>query len=346
MLTQKCFKIRVRKGCDMEWTFQFAYPYILYSLFPFVVLAAWYRYYRYKVPVYRYSMTSLLTEHGMTVQTPRRMILSMIRFIVLVGLILLIARPQLVDEKSKVHVEGIDIMLVLDVSGSMSWFDDPQDQRPRIDIAKEEAINFIRKRDNDPIGIVMFGVEAVSRCPLTLDKKMLESIVSDTVLGVINPNGTVLSQGVVTAVNRLRKSEAKTKIIILLTDGSPGPEDINPLYAIEAAKKYEIKVYTIGVGGKYGGLQKDGFGNIIPMGVSVNKQLLETLASQTGGKYFEAANQKDLHSIYSIIDSLEKTEYETNVYQNYRDFFQPFLWAFCILLFVGVLLATFVWFGL
>ena len=330
----------------MEWALQFAYPYILYGFLPLVGIATWYRWSRYKAPVYRYSLAAVLSDAGMTVRTPRRMILSAIRFLVLVGLAFLIARPQLVDEKSKVHVEGIDIMLVLDVSGSMSWFDDPKDQRPRIDIAKEEAIKFLKKRENDPIGIVMFGVEAVSRCPLTLDKKMLESIIKDTELGVINPNGTVLAQGLVTAVNRLRKSEAKSKILILLTDGSPSPEDINPSYAMEAARKYGIKIYSIAVGGEYGGLQKDNFGNIIQMGVSVNRNLLQTLATQTGGKYFEAKNQRDLNSIYSTIDSLEKTEYETNVYQNFHDIFMPFLWALCALLFVGIVLATFVWFGL
>ena len=330
----------------MEWALQFAYPYVLYSLLPLIVAATWYRLYRYKAPVYRYSLTSALSDAGMVVRTPRKMILSMIRFLALVGLALLIARPQLVDEKSKVHVEGIDIMLVLDVSGSMSWFDDPKDQRPRIDIAKEEAIKFLKMRDNDPIGIVMFGVEAVSRCPLTLDKNMLETIINDTELGVINANGTVLAQGLVTAVNRLRKSESKSKVIILLTDGSPSPEDISPTYALEAAKKYGVKIYTISVGGDYGGLQKDGFGTIMQMGIGVNKDLLHTLALQTGGKYFEAKNQKDLNSIYSTIDSLEKTEYETNVYQNYRDIFLPFLWALCLLLLIGILLATFMWFGL
>ncbi len=330
----------------MEWLIQFAYPWVLYTFLPLVVLGVWYKFFRHKEPVYSYSLVTILHQAHLTVRTPRKKILSFLRTLILIGLALLIARPQLVDKHSKVNIEGIDVMLALDVSGSMSWFDDPHDQRPRIDIAKEEAIKFIKKRDDDPIGVVLFGLEAVSRCPLTLDKTVLESIIQDIKLGIIDPDGTVLAKGLVTSINRLRKSESKTKIIILLTDGSPSPEDLNPAYPLKLAQEYGIKIYTIGIGGDYGGLQKDQFGGIHQMGISVNRDLLRTIAEKTGGQYFEAKNQKDLSSIYDTIDKLEKTEYETNVYKKYWDIFMPFLWGLIILSSLELLVASFVWFGL
>jgi len=330
----------------MEWLIQFAYPWVLYIGLPLLAVAVWYKLFKFKDPVYLYPLTDMLIERKATVSSVGSRIISLLRFLVLLGLICLIARPQLVDKHSKVSVEGIDIMVALDVSGSMSWFDDPQDQRTRIEIAKEEAIKFVNKRENDPIGLVLFGVEAVSRCPLTLDKKMLESLIKETELGIIDPDGTVLAKGLITAINRLRKSDSKTKIIILLTDGSPSPEDVNPAYALQLAKEYGIKMYTIGIGGDYGGLQKDQFGGIHQMGVSVNHQLLNTLAQETGGRYFQAKNQDDLHTIYNTIDQLEKTSYETDVYKKYFDIFMPFLWIIILASMLELSLLSWVWFGL
>lgn len=330
----------------MEWLVQFAYPWILYGGLPLLAAAVWYKLFYYKNPVYSYPLTNVIIKDDFSIRSQRKKILFGIRFITLMSLLFLIARPQLVDRHSKVAVEGIDIILALDVSGSMSWFDDPHDQRTRIEIAKEEAIKFIKKRDDDPIGLVLFGVEAVSRCPLTLDKKMVESLIKETELGIIDPDGTVLVKGLITSINRLRKSDSKTKIIILLTDGSPSPEDINPSYALELAKQYGIKIYTIGIGGDYGGLQKDQFGGIHQMGVSVNHQLLNTLAKETGGRYFQAKNQDDLNTIYNTIDQLEKTTYETDVYKKYFDIFMPFLWIIIIIAIVELFLLSSIWFGL
>jgi Ca-activated chloride channel family protein len=203
----------------MNWSIRFAYFGILYGLVPLLCLAAWYRWKFYKAPVYIYSLTGQLKSQGLVVNNWRKTFFAVTRCVVLVSLALLIARPQLVDEQSKVMVEGIDIMMVLDVSGSMQIIDDPQSRRQRVEVAKEEAINFINKRDNDPIGLVLFGGESVSRCPLTLDKTVLKSIIADIELGVISPQGTVLSKGIITALGRLKGSDAKTKIIILLTDG-------------------------------------------------------------------------------------------------------------------------------
>lgn len=281
----------------------------------------------------------------MQVQTPHRAILAAMRFVTLCGLALLIARPQLVDEQSKVMVEGIDIMMALDVSGSMELFDDLQDQRTRITVAKDEAIKFINKRENDPVGLVLFAKESVSRCPLTLDKKMLESIVSSTELGVIDPGGTMLSKGLLMAVNRLKQSQAKSKIIILLTDGIPSPGDLHPGAVIELAKKFGIKIYTIAVGSDAAFHRDPLTGSVRQYPMDFNTQLLEAIAEHTGGHFFEAHKPKDLAKIYDKIDQLEKTEYETDVYHNYYDIFMPFLWALLALVCCELFLARFVWFG-
>ena len=238
-------------------------------------------------------------------------------------------------------------MMVLDVSGSMQMFDDPHHKKQRIAIAKEEAIKFVNKRPDDPIGLVLFGQEAVSRCPLTLDKNMLTELIKDTELGIISADGTVLSKGLITAITRLRKSKAASKIIILLTDGEPSPGDLKPEDALYLAKKFGIKIYTIGIGGDYGGLIEDQlFGGIRQVGAPLNTKLLKVLAKETGGKFFLAKNQKDLSTIYDTINQLETTEYETDVYHNYHDIFMPFLWIIVGLLLLELILATFVWFGL
>lgn len=324
---------------------QFAYLPILYGAIPLVIAAAWYKWKYYQAPVYRYSLVSALVQEGAHIKTPYKKILNVMRFVMLIGLALLIARPQQIDEKSKVHVDGIDIMLLLDVSGSMQLFDDLKDRRSRIEIAKEEAVKFVNKRDNDPIGLVLFANESVSRCPTTLDKKMLESIIKDTQLGVINPEGTMIAKGLIMSLNRLRRSQSKSKIIILLTDGEPSPGDLDPRAAIELAKKYKVKIYTIGIGGQQAYLNHPGFG-VKRYHSPLNTRLLSILAQQTGGKFFEVKKPQDLARIYDEIDKLEKTEYETDVYHKYYDIFMPFLWALIGLIIFELFLARFVWFGI
>lgn len=267
------------------------------------------------------------------------------RLAVLTVLAFLIARPQLVDERSNVLVEGIDMVLVLDVSGSMDFHDYGDEQHSRVDVAKEEAIRFIEKRTHDPIGLVIFGQEAVSRCPMTTDKNILKSIVTDLHIGTINPDGTVLARGILTAANRLKNSQAKSKIIIVLTDGEPSPGDDAPEVAIELARRMGIKIYTIGIGSSeekvfmhpvYGMLAKP----------RINIQLLDAIAKKTGGIFFRAENQKEMRSIYDEIDRLEKTEYQTNVLSHYYELFMPFLWFVFIVMMLEIILASWIWFSI
>lgn len=309
----------------------FVYLYVFYGAFLLVIISSLYRWQYYKVPVYRFSSVDQVVALRKKKPFSPTKILFLTRFLILTVLAFLLGRPQKVDEKSQVLVEGIETMLVLDVSGSMQLFDDLKDQRQRIEVAKQEAINFINKRENDPIGLILFAQEAVSRCPATLDKKMLESIIKDTQLGVITADGTMLSKGLLMALNRLHKSDAKSKIIILLTDGEPSDGDVNPQAVVELAKKYGVKIYTIGIGSDVA-YYNHPFG-IQQVHSPLNRQLLEVLAHHTGGAFFEAKKPKDLKKIYDEIDRLEKTSYETNVYKKYHDIFLPFL--YCLLFLMG-----------
>lgn len=332
----------------MDYFFRFAHPWVAIISIITIVIIAFIRYKFHRPILYRYSLTSELKKSNYSISRAHHHIPFLLKLLALLSLGLLVARPQLVNVHSKVHVEGHDIMLVLDASGSMQCFDDIQDQRPRFTVAKQEAIRFIEKRDNDQIGLVIFGRDAVSRCPLTLDKKILKSIIEDLNLGDdINPDGTVLSIAISMAANRLKKSKAKNKLLIVLTDGEPTPGiDIQPTIAIDLAKKLGIKIYTIGVGGEHGGLWHDPLFGIRSMGFKMNKQLLEIMAQQTGGQFFAAQNPDDIARIYDTIDTLEKTEIETNVFSNYYDLVFPFIMAIILLLLSELMLTTFVWFRL
>ncbi len=326
----------------MEWLMRFAYPFVLYSGIPLLFGIFFYRFKIRRPMRYRFSLTSYIMERTSAPSKLLFMAPTVLRAIILFGLLLLTARPQLVDHHSKINVEGIDIMMVLDVSGSMQLIDDLQDPRTRIDVAKQEAINFIKRRDNDPIGIVLFGNQALSRCPLTLDKNMLVQLVQETELGLIDPIGTMLSQGLVMALNRLKKSEAKSKIIILLTDGEPTEGDLDPSVVLQLAQKYKVKIYTIGIGSEDVSYFRHPIFGMQMMQSAFNKTLLEGLAHHTGGKFFEARKPADLATIYGVIDSLEKTHYETDVYQNFHDIFMPFLWILVALLYAEILLGIIV----
>lgn len=328
----------------MNYAFQLQYPHLLYGGLLLLCLALLYRIRFGRSIVYRFPLVDRL-HLGQQARTISGPLIVVMRTSALALLMFLMARPQIVDADSTVHVEGIDIILALDFSNSMQLFDDLNDRRSRIDVAKTEAISFLEKRDNDQIGIVIFGQDAVTRCPLTLDKLLLKKIISELQLGVINPDGTVIAKGIVTALNRLKNSHAKTKIIILLTDGDPTPElDIPMSEALSVAKQLGVKIYTIGIGGEHGGLLQDPIFGVRAVGFRMNKELLDVIARETGGMAFEAKKPEDLARIYSTIDQLEKSEYETTMYTNYYDIFVPFLSVATLLLVAELIMSTFVWF--
>lgn len=329
----------------MDYFLRLVYPIALYILIPIYALVMLIRLKWPRIVVYRYPLTDILIQNRITSSHPYKKIFFVFRSLALLLLAFLIAKPQLVDSNSKVNVEGIDIVLAIDLSGSMQNRDDQNDQRSRVEIAKAEAIRFIEKRDNDAIGVVIFGADAVSRCPLTMDKAVLKKIVHDLEIGLIPHEGTVLSTALVTAVNRLKNSAAKSKVIILLTDGEPSEGDMDPKVAIDIAKKLGIKVYTVGIGSdKPRTMMHPLYGPVAMPGV--NKELLSMIASQTGGKFFMAQSAKDMRAIYDTIDSLEKTETQAPVFSNFLDVFVPIVWIIFSLIMLELLLSSFVWFGL
>lgn len=326
------------------YNFRFAYPHILYALIPIFILLVLYRLYYKKSLVYVYPLTGTLKKMiSYHVISPKK-ILNFLRLCSLVFLVVLIGRPQTIDDRSSVNVQGIPIELAIDISGSMQCFDDMNDRRSRIDVAKQEAIRFIEKRTNDPIGIVFFAGDVLSRCPLTLDKNILKEIVASIRIGDVDPNGTQLATGLAIAVSRLRASDSKNKVVILLTDGLPNSETLTIDGVIALAQKFGVKVYAIGIGSENGSFMPSVFG-LSQVDAQPDMRVLEKIASTTGGKAFHAQNPKEMRAIYDTIDLLEKTEIETNLFHNYHELFMLFLWFVLACIFLESFLRFILWGG-
>ena len=251
-------------------------------------------------------------------------------------LIVALARPQDVEEQSRTNAEGIDIMLAIDISGSMLARDFKPD---RITVAKEVAGEFIADRYGDRIGLAVFAGESFTQSPLTTDKGTLQTMLTRVRSGVVE-DGTAIGNGLATAINRLRESEAKSKVIILLTDGVNNRGEIAPLMAAEIAADMGIKVYTIGIGvrGKAPYPAVDMFGNTTfqMVDVEIDEKTLEEIASLTGGKYFRATDKQKLKAIYDEINQLEKSRVEVTDLTIYHEKFLPL-----VLLALALLLAEF-----
>jgi len=252
-------------------------------------------------------------------------------------LIIAMARPQSSTNWEESTSEGIEIILAMDISGSML----AQDLKPdRLEASKNVAIDFISQRKNDRVGLVIFAGESFTQCPLTTDHNVLINLFKDVKSGMVN-DGTAIGMGLATAINRLKDSEAISKVIILLTDGVNNSGTIPPLTAAEIAQKFGIRVYTIGVG-------TEGFAPYpfqTPFGiqyqeveVKIDEKTLQDIATLTDGKYFRATNNNSLREIYKDIDALEKSKIEITEFHKRAEEFLPFaLWALG-LLFLGFLL--------
>ena len=256
-------------------------------------------------------------------------------------LIVALARPQSVDEGSTSNTEGIDIVLAIDISTSML----AQDLQPdRIQAAKQVAGNFITDRPGDRIGLVAFAGEAFTQSPLTTDQGTLQTLLGRLRSGVVE-DGTAIGNGLATAINRLRESQAKSKVIILLTDGMNNRGEIAPLTAAEIARAQGIRVYTIGVGTR--GMAPypavDMFGNMtfVQQKVEIDEKMLEQIASLTGGRYFRATDNTKLKAIYDEINQLEKSRVEVSEHVTYHELFVPWVVAAILLLVAEFLLRAF-----
>ncbi|MFH1799199.1 MAG: VWA domain-containing protein [Candidatus Omnitrophota bacterium] len=258
-------------------------------------------------------------------------------------LILAFARPQAVFEKTKTYVEGIDIVLAVDTSTSMRAMDFKIGGKryDRLEAVKNVVTDFIRKRPNDRIGMVAFAALAYTVCPLTLDHDWLEENLERTSIGMIE-DGTAIGTAISSSLNRLKNTEAKGKIIILLTDGRNNAGNISPLIAAETAKALGIKVYTVGAGTK--GLApypvKDIFGNVTltPVEIEIDEELLKKIAETTGAGYFRAVDMASLREIYGEIDKIEKVPIEETGYSIYKELFWIALIPSLLLLILEVVL--------
>lgn len=254
-----------------------------------------------------------------------------------------LARPQSAEHGTRSETEGIDIVLAIDVSGSML----ARDFRPdRMGAAKQMAGEFVADRPGDRIGIVAFAAEAYTQCPLTTDQGTLQTLLGRIRSGVIDDSGTAIGNGLATAINRLRESNAKSKVIILLTDGDNNSGQIAPVTAAEIAREQGIRVYTIGVGsrGTAPYPATDLFGNIsfVPMKVEFNEEALREIASLTGGRYFRATDNETLRQVYDEINRLEKSKVEVSEFTTYTEEYLPWVLAGLALLLAEFLLRTLV----
>lgn len=310
----------------------FASPYYLYLLLLIVPAVAWYILRRKK----RYpalQVSNSFAFEGMKRSWKERLehlpfILKMCAFTLIV---IVLARPQSTNSWQNVSTEGIDIVIALDISSSML----AEDLRPnRLEAAKNVASSFISGRPNDNIGLVVFSAESFTQCPLTTDHAVLLNLFNGIKSGMIE-DGTAIGLGLANAVNRIKESQAKSKVIILLTDGSNNRGDIDPITAAEIAKTFGIRVYTIGIGtkGKAPYPFQTAYGvQYQSIDVVIDEQPLQQIASITGGEYYRATNNKKLKSIYDQIDKLEKTKIKVREFSKKNEEYRFF--ALCALIFL------------
>ncbi|MBK9256128.1 MAG: VWA domain-containing protein [Saprospiraceae bacterium] len=265
--------------------------------------------------------------------------LPVLKVLALILLIIALARPQLTLTEETVKAEGIDIILAMDLSSSMLAKDFNPD---RLEVSKLVATEFVDKRPYDRIGLVVFAGESFTQCPLTTDHNILKDFLSGLQIGMLE-DGTAIGMGLATAVNRIKDSEAKSKIVILLTDGVNNAGYIKPITAAEIAAEFGIRVYTIGVGTMGQALspvnrRMDGQYIYGLTNVEIDTELMKQISGMTGGKYFRAVDRQSLEEIYREIDKLEKTEMEISVFKRYKEMNRIFLYPAMLLWLVFIIL--------
>lgn len=321
------------------WNFEFANPEFLYLLVIVPVMLLFYIF-RNRNRHPDIQVSSLVNFKNYSI--PFRLVLKHILFgFKLIGIALLIiafARPQSIDSWSETTTEGIDITIGLDISTSMKAMDfDPN----RLEAAKDVAAEFINGRPEDRFAVVAFAGESFTVCPLTSDRAVAVKQLTNLDFGMIE-DGTAIGMGLATSVNRLKESEAVSKVIILLTDGVNNRGTIGPSTAADIASEYGIRVYTVGVGTE-GTAQypvQTPFGTrIAQMPVEIDEEVLQDIATKTGGEYFRATDNKKLAMIYEEIDQLEKTILDTQDYSKREEEYFPFLLAGLMLIFLDLLLS-------
>ena len=318
----------------------FASPGYLFLLLFLIPVVGWYIYELHKADA-SVQMSSATTLKRST--RSWRVYLLHVPFVLRVAAITLLsialARPQLTNRWSSESTEGIDIMMALDISGTMQ----AEDLKPnRLEAAKQVASDFVIARPNDQIGLVVFAGESFTQCPLTTDHAVLVNLFKSVKFGMIE-DGTAIGLGLANAVNRMKDSPTKSKVIILLTDGSNNAGDVAPRDAASVAKAMGVRLYTIGVGSK-GEVDMqvgvDPFGRPITQKVKadIDEEVLQAMAQLTGGRYFRATNKSKLADIFDEIDQMEKTKMNIREFSRKEEEFLPFVLAALALLLMHVLI--------
>jgi Ca-activated chloride channel family protein len=307
---------------------EFAHPEFLYALAIIPMLAFWYiRRHKMNTSDIRYSTLLPFARLKPTLKERFRHLPFILRLFVLAMLIVGFARPRTTSRGENVYTEGIDIVLLFDISGSML----AEDLRPnRIEAARQVMMDFVEGRTNDRIGLVIFAGESFTQCPMTLDYRVLKNQLRTVKQGAIE-DGTAIGMAIAQGVNRLQESKTKSKVMILLTDGVNNRGEIDPLTATQIAQTFGIRMYTIGVGTSKGEAPfpvQTPFGiRYQNMPVDVDEKTLTKIAEMTGGQYFRATNNRSLKQIYDDIDEMEKTRIEVRSYRSYAELFYDWVWV-------------------
>ncbi len=324
----------------MNWNnFEFLNPDFLWLLILIPLLAIWYFFVQKKDTAVLKMPSIKGFKTDSSILSKLKPILFLLRLLALAAIIVALARPRNVSVSKKTKTnKGIDIVMAIDVSASML----ARDLRPnRLEALKQVAITFVNRRPNDRIGIVVYAGESFTQIPITSDKGIVKRTISELKWGQLE-GGTAIGMGLGSSVNRLKESKAKSKIIILLTDGVNNSGNIDPRTATELAKELGIKVYTIGIGTNgmadfpWSKDPRTGQLNFRKQQVEIDEKLLQEIALKTNGKYFRATDNKKLAEIYDEIDKLEKTKIEEFKYYNYQEMYRPL-----VLLALGFLLLEF-----
>jgi len=322
---------------DWAQHISFAYP-VFFGLFALVPLMVYWYLRKYNAGQASVMVSTTQNFKGVSSwKNTFRHMPFILRVLTAVSLIFALARPQFKNDEQLLNGEGIDVMLCIDISGSML----AQDFTPnRIEAAKSVASTFIDNRPTDRIGLVIFSGESFTMCPLTTDHNVLKSQLYNVQSGLLE-DGTAIGSGLATGVDRLRGSPSKSKVIILLTDGENNGGLIDPNTAKEIAKSVGVRVYTIGVGTEgFAPVPVQTSNGVIMQRekINIDEKLLTQIANETGGKYYRAKDDSSLKNIYSEIDKLEKSKVEVTSYRKYSEQFFPFALAAATLLLLEMIL--------
>jgi Ca-activated chloride channel family protein len=318
----------------------FAHP-EMFWLFALVPLLVYFHFFREnnRQSDFRYPTVRLIKPLSGTWRVRLRHLPFIFRVVCVSLLIVVLARPQTTDKEVKRSVEGIDIVLCLDTSTSMA----AEDLKPnRIEAAKNVAVDFVKGRASDRIGIVPFAAQSFTQCPLTTDYSIVVSLLGDIHMNMVE-DGTAIGMALATSANRLRESQAKSRVIILLTDGQNNRGEIDPVTAAQAAKALGIRIYAVGVGTRGSAPYpiQTMFGKRYQnVPVDIDESMLKEIASMTGGKYFRATDEKALREIYREIDRLERTKVNVEEYRRVAEIFHPWLWGALLALTLEVILSA------